>query len=183
MLIPRCYIAYVTQVPEAKADPQVRPLYRQIREDFGFVPNYFQALGRLPSVLDGHLTLSRAILNDGALSQSLKEQLGLVVSGINASSYCITAHMQILNRLGVEPTLGSVLVTDYSRAQVSPKDQALFRFADKLTRKPDEIEKSDVDTLFKAGWSDPALVEAVLTVAWFNLINRVSLGLGLVSDF
>jgi alkylhydroperoxidase family enzyme len=61
--------------------------------------------------------------------------------------------------------------------------KALFRFADKLTRHPDDIEESDTDGLKKAGWDDAAVRETVLTVAYFNYVNRVSLGLGLVTDF
>jgi alkylhydroperoxidase family enzyme len=34
-----------------------------------------------------------------------------------------------------------------------------------------------------AGWDDAAVRETVLTVAYFNYVNRVSLGLGLVEDF
>ena len=45
-----------------------------------------------------------------------------------------------------------------------------------------DIEESDTDELKKAGWSDDAVRETVLTVAYFNYINRVSLGLGLVGD-
>src|SRR5574337_50655 len=176
-------MSFVTQVSEAQATSEVKQLYRQIHEHYGFVPNYFQALGHLPSVIEGHLVLGDAILRDGALSRKRKEQIGLVVSGINASSYCIAAHMQILSQLGVEPMLASVLVTDPASAPVGEKEHALFRFADKLTRKPDEIEKADTEALLKAGWDEAALLEAVLTVSWFSLINRVSLGLGLVADF
>jgi alkylhydroperoxidase family enzyme len=35
----------------------------------------------------------------------------------------------------------------------------------------------------QAGWNDDALVETVRTVAYFNFINRVSFGLGLVAEF
>ncbi|MGA8102717.1 MAG: hypothetical protein WB869_11210, partial [Candidatus Acidiferrales bacterium] len=62
------------------------------------------------------------------------------------------------------------------------KTKSLFRFADKLTRKPLEIEAEDVETLRAAGWGDEAVRETVLTVAYFNYINRVSFGLGLVGD-
>jgi alkylhydroperoxidase family enzyme len=37
--------------------------------------------------------------------------------------------------------------------------------------------------LKNAGWDDAAVRETVLTVAYFNYVNRVSLGLGLVADF
>jgi alkylhydroperoxidase family enzyme len=40
-----------------------------------------------------------------------------------------------------------------------------------------------METLKNAGWDDDAIRETVLTVGYFNYINRVSLGLGLVTDF
>ena len=54
---------------------------------------------------------------------------------------------------------------------------------DKLTRKPYDIEDEDIEAVNKAGWDDEAVRETVLTVAYFNYVNRVSLGLGLVADF
>ena len=40
-----------------------------------------------------------------------------------------------------------------------------------------------IEAVRPAGWNDDALVESVLTVAYFNFINRVSFGLGLVAEF
>jgi alkylhydroperoxidase family enzyme len=57
------------------------------------------------------------------------------------------------------------------------------RFADKLTRHPEDIEEADIETLKSAGWNDAAVRETVLTIAYFNFVNRVSLGLGLVAEF
>ncbi len=91
--------------------------------------------------------------------------------------------MELLRRLGVEKALARKLVNDYENAAVPDKMKALFRFADKLTRKPVEIEEEDISALKAAGWDDAAVRETVLTVAYFNYVNRVSLGLGLVEDF
>ncbi|MGB7082997.1 MAG: hypothetical protein WBD54_15300, partial [Candidatus Acidiferrales bacterium] len=121
-------------------------------------------------------------MGDGALPSSLKEQIGLVVSGINASSYCIAIHMELLQGFGFEKQFARKLATDPARAPVDEKTKALFRFAAKLTRKPVDVEQSDADEVLGAGWSQDALREAVLVVAFFNYINRVSFGLGLVAD-
>lgn len=176
-------MSFVALVSDEQASPALKKVYEQIRREFGFLPNYFQALGRAPRVMESHLALAEAITNDGALSRTLKEQIGLVVSGLNSSSYCIAAHMEILRRLGVEKRLGRKLATDYANAPVGDKEKALFRFADKLTRKSSDITPADVEAVRQAGWDEQALVEAVFTVAWFNFINRISFGLGLVADF
>jgi uncharacterized peroxidase-related enzyme len=176
-------MAFVKQVTEAEAGPELKQVYLEVRDKFGFLPNYAQALGRTPQLLAEHMSLGARILSDGALPAVVKEQMGVVVSGLNTSSYCIAVHLEFLRRMGIEKPLGRKLAINYPAAPVSENVQALFRFADKLTRRPGDIEKADADALRAAGWDDAAIVEAVLTVAYFNFINRVSLGLGLLDDF
>ncbi len=176
-------MSFIGQVQESQASPQLKQLYEQIRQSYGFLPNYFTAQGSAPAAIEGQLALGDAIIKDGALPTKLKEQIGLVVSGLNTSSYCIGIHMEVLRRLGVEKPLGRKLVTDYASAPVSEKELAIFRFADKLTLHPADVSQADVDAVRQAGWDDAAILETVLAAAWFNFINRMSLGLGLVADF
>jgi uncharacterized peroxidase-related enzyme len=174
---------FVNEIEETQADPHLLEIYGKIERDLGFLPHYFKTLGAKPAVIEAQLQLSPAVMADGALPMVTKEQIGLVVSGINSSTYCIMFHMELLRRFGVEKNLARKLTTDYESAAVEPKVKELFKFAEKLTRHPDDISESDTETLKKAGWDDAAVRETVLTVAYFNYINRVSLGLGLVTDF
>jgi len=176
-------MSFVKKVSEEQAGPELKPLFQQIRELYGFLPNYFQALGPLPHVIERERALAAVLLSDGLLPAALKEQIVLVVSGINSSSYCVAAHLELLRRLGIEKSLGRKLATDYPSAPVGNKEMALFRFADKLTRNPSEVVDADAHALFQAGWSEAALVETVLTVAWSNFVNRVAFGLGLFADY
>ena len=174
---------YVDEIEQAAANPELRGIYEQIEKKFGFVPHFFKALGPMPEAIKAHLDMNAAIMGDGALSTLVKEQIGVVVSGINSSSYCIAIHMEVLRQFGIDKPVSKKLVTDYMNAPVDDKTKALFRFADKLTRKPLDVDQPDADEVLRAGWSQAALRETVLTVAFFNYINRVSFGLGLVTDF
>ena len=174
---------FVNEIEEAQADPRLREIYGKIEKNLGFLPHYFKTLGAKPAVIEAQLQMSEAVMADGALPMIVKEQIGLVVSGINSSTYCVMFHMELLRRFGVDKALARKLTADYENAAVESNVKALLRFADKLTRHSDDIEESDTDTLKKAGWDDAAVRETVLTVAYFNYINRVSLGLGLVTDF
>jgi uncharacterized peroxidase-related enzyme len=136
-------MSFVSNVSEAQAPPELKPLYQQIREHYGFLPNYFQALGSVPRLIEKERSLAGAILLEGVLPAGLKEQIMLVVSGINSSSYCIAAHLELLRRLGIEKALGRKLATDYASASVGSKEMALFRFADKLTRNPSDVTEGD----------------------------------------
>ena len=90
--------------------------------------------------------------------------------------------MELLRRFGIDRATERKLTTDYENGPFEPKVKALFRFAEKLTKTPDDILEKDIDALKEAGWDDAAIRETVLTVAYFAYINRVSLGLGLVTD-
>ena len=60
---------------------------------------------------------------------------------------------------------------------------ALFRFADKLSRRPADVDKSDVDQLREQGWNDDAILEAALIESLYACANRFAAGIGLVADF
>ncbi len=176
-------MSFVSKVSEAEASPELKTLYHQIQEHYGFLPNYFQALGREPQFIEKQRSFAQVVLREGAVPAAVKEEIMVVVSGINSSSYCIAAHLELLRRLGVEKPLGRKLATDYASAPVGDKEMALFRFADKLTRNPSDVQSADADAVFQAGWDEAALIETALTVAWANFVNRVAFGLGLIGDY
>jgi len=177
-------MSWIPLVKDDQASPEVKGMYSYIRERWGFVPNYFLALGRDSQLLQDQMNLfTNAMYEERGLPRILKEEIALVVSGLNTSTYCLAAHMQILGNLGVDKAVGRKLAKDYASAPVEAKVMELFRFAEKLTRKPDDIEKSDVDRLRETGWSDAAIVDTVLVTSLYNCANRFSAGLGLIADF
>lgn len=57
-------------------------------------------------------------------------------------------------------------------------DQALCRFADKLTKSPAAMTETDVQQLRDAGFGDPAIHDASQVISYFNYINRIADALG-----
>lgn len=178
-------MSWIPLVSDEQASPEVKKMYDYIRERWSFVPNYFLALGRDAQLLRDQMNLyTNAMFDDhGGLPRLIKEQLAIVVSGLNMSSYCLPAHLEILGRLGMDKALGRKLSLHYPSAPVEPKVMELFRFADKLNRSPGEMQREDVERLREAGWSDAAIFETVLVVSLYNCANRFSAGLGLLPDF
>lgn len=176
-------MSFVSQISEEQAGPELKPLYEEIRTGWNFIPNYWLAQGRRPDLIRAQMALGTAISMEGSLPRQIKEQISLVVSGINTSSYCVALHMELLRNLGIEKPIGRKLAVDYPNAPVEDKVKALFRFADKLTRKPGDMVREDIEGLKQTGWNEEQIYEAVLTVSLMNFYNRVSLGLGLVADF
>jgi uncharacterized peroxidase-related enzyme len=179
---PEGNVGHIAEVSEAEAGPELRELYAQIQQEFGFLPHLWQAQGRRPELVRAGLALWRAIYRAGVLPAALKEQLGLVVSAANSNSYCIAAHLELLARLGVERALGRQLVHDFEAAPVAEREKALFRFAVKLTREPFAVRAADVAELRRHGWDDDALLEVSLVAGHFNFLNRLAAALGLVPE-
>ena len=177
-------MSWLPSTPAEKASPETKRIYDFLDANWGFVPNYFQALGHAPQLLQDQVNLfTHVMFQEGALPKIVKEQVALVVSGINLSSYCLAAHLEILGRLGIDKKQSRKLALDYTSADVPPNVMELFRFAAKLTRQPGDMEKADFDRLRDAGWADAAILETVLIASLYACANRFSAGIGLIADF
>lgn len=69
------------------------------------------------------------------------------------------------------------VVEDGCASGFDPIDSALVAYAEKLTRAPQGMSASDVESLRAAGLDDVQIHEAVQVIAYFNYINRVADGL------
>ena len=175
-------MAWVSEIPEAQATGDLKPLYDQLRA-MGNVYEFYRVQGQTPGVVGAEMGLVGAVLSDGALTHEQKEQILVVVSGINTSSYCVALHLDVLRSFGMEKKLARKLAVDYPNAGADARMQPIFRLAEKLTRKPEAVEKADVDAVLAAGWSEQALPEAIQAIALANFVNRISVGFGLMADF
>jgi uncharacterized peroxidase-related enzyme len=177
-------MSWIPAVSEEQASPEVKRVYKFLQDNWGFVPNYFLALGTKPQFLQDQVNLfTHVMFQENALPKVVREQIALVVSGINLSNYCLAAHLEILGRMGIDKALSRKLALNYASAPVEPKVMELFRFADKLTRNPADMEKADVDLLREAGWDNAAILETILVASLYACANRFSAGVGLVADF
>ena len=68
---------------------------------------------------------------------------------------------------------------DYRRAQLTPRQKALARFADLVTRKPSAARPRHLAALRKQGLTDRDILDAVQVIAYFNYINRIADALGI----
>lgn len=68
--------------------------------------------------------------------------------------------------------------SDWRTSGLDAPTLALLEFTEKLTGRPAEMGRDDVDRLRDAGWDDRAVNDAVQVCAYFNYINRIAEGLG-----
>jgi len=169
---------------EAPLDETNFPPFAQIKSSYGFIPNLFKAQTLRPDIIQANLALGNLILRQpGALSRKDKEYIFLVCSAANLSTYCVTAHCEIIRMLKLEGPEPEQIAVDFASTNLPLVTKALLSFVSKLTAEPTKITADDVDTLRTYGYTDEQILEAVLVVSWAKFANFNAFGLGTLPDF
>ena len=174
-------MSYLHQTP---ADENAIPALGVMKATFGFIPNFFLAQTVRPDLIDAEAQLVGAImLKEGALTRQQKEYIFLVCSAANLSTYCVTAHCEIVRMLGIQGPEPEQIAVNYAAADIPMVLKALLAFAAKLNNHPGKVSRRDLDALRTYGYSDEQILEAVLMVGLAKFANFVSIGLGTAPDF
>src|SRR5260370_26307062 len=168
----------------ALVDETNYPLFADIMKTFGFLPNFYRAQAIRPDLIEAEEQLVNAILiKEGALTRKHKEYIFLVCSAANLSTYCVTAHCEMVRMLGIEGTEPEQIAIDHTATNLAMTLKGLLNFAARLNKEPTKIDQADVDALHTYGYSDEQILEAVLMVGLAKFANFVAFGLGTVPDF
>ena len=160
------------------------PAFTAIRETFGFLPNFFPAQIARPDLIDAEVVLTGNLLQkEGALERRQKEYIFLVCSAANLSTYCVTAHCEMVRMLHLEGPEPEQIAIDHVHAKIPMADKALLNFCVKLNSQGSKIGPSDIEALRTYGFNEQQILEAVLLVGWAKFANIVAFGLGTVPDF
>jgi uncharacterized peroxidase-related enzyme len=160
------------------------PTFTAITEAFGFLPNFFRAQTARPDLIDAEVALTGNLLQkQGALERRQKEYIFLVCSAANLSTYCVTAHCEMVRMLKLEGPDPEQIAVDHVHAKIPVADKALLNFCAKLNSQGSKISPSDIEALRTYGFSEQQILEAVLLVGWAKFANTVAFGLGTVPDF
>jgi uncharacterized peroxidase-related enzyme len=168
---------------EEDAPAAVKELFDEASERVGFLPNVLRIYALRPR----HLELWNAFYEDlmrgeSALSKAQREMIAVVVSTINRCHYCMVSHGAALRKLTDDPVLVEQLRTNYTYADIEPRERAMLDFAVKLTEQSHRCSEEDVEALREAGWSDEDIMDIVEVAAMFNFTNRLASGLGWVPN-
>src|SRR5437870_8064708 len=160
------------------------PAFGAIREQFGFLPNFFPEQIRRPDLMEAQINLMGTILlKDGALARRQKEYIFLVCSAANLSTYCVTAHCEIVRMLKLEGPEPEQIAIDHVHAKIPIADKGLLNFCTKLNSQPSKVGPDDIQALRTFGFTEQQILEAILIVGWAKFANTVAFGLGTVPDF
>ena len=174
----------MSYIQETPLDENDYPTLKLLKADYGFIPNFFRAQTLRPDLIDAEAQLVDAILLiEGALPRRQKEYVFLVCSAANLSTYCVTAHCEIIRMLKIEGPEPEQIALDYTVTDLPIVDKALLNFALKLNNHPMKVNQEDIDALHTYGFNDQQILETVICVGLAKFANYIGFGLGTVPDF
>lgn len=174
-------MSYLREVP---LDPEEFEPFKQAKAALGFIPNLFRAQTMRPDLIEAQVQLTGGILlKEGALARKQKEYIFLVCSAANLSTYCVTAHCEIVRMLGIQGPEPEQIAVDYTATNLPIVLKALLSFALKLNNQSTKITRADIDALRTYGYTDEQILETVVIVGLAKFANTLGFGLGTVPDF
>jgi uncharacterized peroxidase-related enzyme len=172
-------VAYIRTIHEDEAEGKLFELYDEIQRNRGRVSNILRAQSLNPKGLRAHLDLYMAtVFGKGGLSRREAELLAVVVSAQNGDQYCLTHHGEGLDRHARDPEWVKAVSKDPAKAKLNEREAALVHYAIGLTKDPAKGRKEAAGALKSRGFTDEHILQATEIVAYFNFVNRLSLGLG-----
>jgi len=163
-------------VPEFEELPEdLRERIAEETERAGFTPNVFAGFAYKPSHFRAFFQYHDAIVDDAALAREEIEMLIVAVSGVNHCYYCNVAHGALVRIYAEDPLLADQLVANYRTADISDQHRTMLDVAVKLTERPAEVTREDLDELADAGFSEEEIWDIGAVTALFNLSNRMAM--------
>ncbi len=167
----------------ATLDEDLQEVFRKCVDKLGFIPNVLAAYSLRPNKLRNFMAMyNELMLAPSGLSKLEREMVAVVVSSVNHCYYCLVAHGQAVRTLSGDPELGEMLVMNYRVAKLDARQRAMLDFAWKLTSTPALVIDDDRELLRAAGLSSEDIFDLADTVAFFNMSNRMAIGIDMIPN-
>ena len=116
------------------------------------------------------------------LTPGERELIAAFVSGVNSCRYCHGAHSLVARAFGLDETVLAGSLENLDLAPIDARLKPILRYVRKLTETPSRMAAADAAAVYDAGWNDEALLHAVAVCAYFNNMNRLVEGTGIVGN-
>ena len=162
------------------AEGPLKDVYQSIIKSRGKIAEVHEIQSLNTESIVNHMDLYMTVMfGQSPLKRYQREMMAVVVSACNDCEYCQRHHAEALQFFWKDEAKVSALKTDYRSAGIDHADEALCSYAEKVTRDPGRSGREDLTSdLKKHGFSDRAILDATLVVAYFNFVNRIVLALG-----
>jgi uncharacterized peroxidase-related enzyme len=168
---------------EGELPSDLQKLFAKARERLGFVPNVFRVYAFRPQRLSAWFTHFRQLHEPTEhLGAADREMIAVVVSAANGCLYCLVAHGAALRTELGDPVLGERISYDWHRAGLDARRTAICAYAEKLTLRPREVTREDLQTLLDAGLTLEEAWDVAEIAAMYNLTNRMAMATNMLPN-
>ncbi len=153
----------VDTAPEA-----ARPLLKNAKAAYGFVPNLAATMATAPALLEGYVTLA-GIFSKTDLSETERQIILMTNNRLNGCAYCMAAHTTISQKAKVPADVIEALRNNTPVADA--KLEALRSFAAVVNETRGLPDQEQVDAFLAAGYTPQTVLEVVLGTSLKVLSN------------
>src|SRR5262249_53490648 len=122
----------------------------------------------------------RLMRGPSPLTPGERELIAAFVSGVNSCRYCHGTHSLVARAFGIDEAVLAKSLDDIGVAPIDGRLKPILRYVRKLTETPSRMTPADAAAVYDAGWSDKGLLHAIAVCAYFNNMNRLVEGAGIV---
>lgn len=165
--------ALVPLVTDEAASSELREQYGFVAQAMGRVPNLARVIANCESLFGPFMGLAGAVAMEHKLPMPLKELAVMRASELNGCGYCKGMHGPIMKQMGIDDQkIDAVSQKDLLPGLFSEQELAVLRLTDEMT----ENVAADPETVKKARqlFGEEATVELMMTIAFYNLMNRMA---------
>lgn len=163
----------ITPVDLAKANPEQLDALK-VTPSNTKVSDYVLVLAHDPETLAVRSPLFNGIMYDpGGLSRAERELGAIGASIVNRCIFCAAVHAARHAQLSKDTAVTDELFANGEKAQLGPRDQAIFDYSVKLSQSPPTVTEADTARLREAGLNEAEIVDLILSTALFGWANRL----------
>lgn len=167
-------------IEPSEAQGRLKEIYDQLTRQRGQIAEVHKVQSLRPESIVKHMELYMEIMfTKSELSRAQREMIAVVVSVANNCAYCASHHGSALDHYWKDEKKLKQLKIDYRELELSQRDRDLCKFAEEVTIRPQNLEKTDpTEILRNSRFNDAAILDAGLVVSYFNFVNRMVLSMG-----
>ena len=180
--------SWIKMLSDEMAGSELKRALDEARTPHGTVDNVLRVHSLRPNTMKGHMALYKSCLHDetNTLPEWLQETISSYVSILNSCEYSLLNHWKnakfLINDEEKSDLIFNALKERKPQECFKGVELALMKYAEKLTLRPSDMKKADVDELKIAGLDDGQILEANQIICYFNYVNRSINGLGVTNE-
>lgn len=149
-----------TSTQDAKGD--VKAVYDEIKAAYGIVPEPIKGLSLNPAMLRNQWEAYKIMGNNKNFSPKMTAMMRMLIAEKHHCTFCVGFNKgMLLNLFKLSEKEVMALQKDPTTAKLDERQKTMLLFMLKSVSTPDDVNKVDIDTLKKLGWSETDIMEGV----------------------